>query len=186
MPRLFIAIRPPEEVVDQLDALCQGLPGARWTEIDALHLTLRFVGEVDHATFYEIGENLAHITMPPFELRLRSLGQFPLRGPLRQLWVGCEPCVQLERLRRRVHRVVTEAGVATDGRKFVPHVTLARFRQPPPQPRLASYLSARNLFRSTAFAVSSYALYSSHLRAEGPLHLLEANYDFVRGLMERT
>lgn len=186
MPRLFIAIRPPEETAHELDRLCQGLPDARWTDLEDFHLTLRFVGEVDHETFYDIGETLGEISLPPFDLTLRGLGQFPPRGPLRHLWVGVEASEALERLRRRVERKVAAAGVAAERRKWVPHVTLARFRTPPPEPRLASWLGARSLFRATPFPVSSFGLFSSRLRPEGAEHVLEAEYDFVTGVMERA
>lgn len=185
MPRLFVALTMPEEAALALDRLCAGLPDARWTTSGDFHLTLRFVGEVDHTTFYDLGELLAGISLPPFELELAGLGQFPPRGAPRQLWAGLAASPALERLRRRVERCALEAGVAPERRKFQPHVTLARFRQPPPPPRFAAWLQARALFRLPPFPVSSFGLYSSHLRAGGAEHLLEAEYDFVTGVMER-
>jgi 2'-5' RNA ligase len=77
MPRLFIALDLPEDVTAGLERLCEGLPGMRWVEADQFHLTLRFIGEVDQGTFYEIGEALARVSHPPFELALTGLGQFP-------------------------------------------------------------------------------------------------------------
>ncbi len=185
MPRLFVAIPMPPDVADTLDKLSHGFPDARWTDLDDLHLTLRFVGEVDHNTFYEIGELLAGVSLPPFDLELAGIGQFPPRGALRQLWVGVAPNESLERLRRRVDRCVAEAGVPPEGRKFVPHVTLARFRQPPPEHRLATFLERHSLVRLPPFPVSSFGLYSSILRSEGAEHVLEAEYDFVTGVMAR-
>jgi len=186
MPRLFVAIAMPEDVAGALERLCNGLPDARWTDPDDFHLTLRFIGEVDPETFYEIGETLAGVMLPPFELQLKGLGQFPPRGPLRNLWVGVEPNEGLDRLRRRIERVVTAAGVPPDGRKFIPHVTIARFRQPPPEHRLARFLARRNLFKSEPFTVTRFQLFSSHLRYDGAQHLIEAEYDFVSGVMERA
>lgn len=186
MPRLFVALAMPEEVAEALDRLCSGLPDARWTAIDDFHLTIRFIGEVDHSTFYELGEMLARITLPPFELELAGIGQFPPRGALRQLWAGLVPNAGLERLRRQVERCVLEVGVAPERRKFQPHVTLARFRQPPPPTRLAAFLQSRSLLRLPPFPVSRFRLYSSHLRRDGAEHVLEADYDFVAGVMERS
>ena len=71
-------------------------------------------------------------------------------------------------------------------RKFQPHVTLGRFREPPPQQRLASFIAGRALFRGEPFMVSGFSLYSSVLRPEGALHVREAVYDFVSGVMERV
>lgn len=186
MPRLFVALSPPEEVGAALDRLCEGLPGIRWTDSEQFHLTLRFIGEVDQGTFYEVGEALAGVTHPPFELALKGIGQFPPRGAPHTLWVGVEdPAGALAALRRRVERAVAEAGVPAERRKFAPHVTLGRFRAPPPEERLGSYLFRRNLFRTEPFPVSSFGLYASRLRPEGSLYTLEAEYDFVAGVVDR-
>jgi len=187
MPRLFIALDPPDEVKDALDRLCEGLPGVRWSDPQQFHLTLRFIGEVGQGTFYEIGEALAGVSHPPFELALKGLGQFPPRGAPHTLWVGVEdPSGAVGTLRRRIERVLGDVGLEPERRKFAPHVTLGRFRTPPPQDRLASYLFRRNLFRSERFPVSSFGLYASQLRPEGSLYTLEAEYDFVAGVVERA
>jgi 2'-5' RNA ligase len=187
MPRLFIALDLPEDVIASLDRLCEGLPGVRWSTHDQFHLTLRFIGEVDQGTFYEIGEHLAGVSHPPFEMALKGLGQFPPRGAPHTLWVGVDdPSGALPPLRRRIERVLEEVGLAPERRKFTPHVTLGRFRAPPPEQRLASYLFNRNLFRTERFPVSSFGLYSSQLRPEGSLYTLEASYDFVAGVAERV
>ena len=175
----------PAEIADALDRLAHGFTDARWTDLDDLHLTLRFVGEVDHPTFYELGEHLAEISLAPFDLELRGIGQFPPRGPLRQLWIGVTLNPGLERLRRRIEKHVIEVGVPAERRKFVPHVTLARFRQPPPEPRLSAYLQRNSLVRLPSFPVDTFGLYSSVLRANGADHVLEAEYNFVSGHMRR-
>ncbi len=175
----------PAEVQDALDRLSHGFPDADWTALDDLHLTLRFIGEVDHSTFYEIGELLMGVTLPPFDLQLAGIGQFPPRGALRQLWIGVAPNEALARLKRRVDRSIVEAGVPREGRRFVPHVTLARFRQPPSEQRLAAFLRRHSLIRLPPFPVSSFGLHSSILKPSGAEHLLEAEYDFVTGSMTR-
>lgn len=175
----------PEDVAHSLDRLCSGLPDTRWTDQESFHLTLRFIGEVEPAAFFEIGELLAGVSLPPFELELAGLGQFPPRGPLRQLWVGVAASPNLDRLRRRVEACMHEAGIPSERRKFIPHVTLARFRVPPPEGRLASYLRRNSLFRLQPFPVSAFNLYSSHLRSDGAEHVIEAEYNFVTGVMNR-
>lgn len=186
MPRLFVALPMPEEVAIDLERLSTGLPGARWTDPEDYHLTLRFVGEVDHETFWELGEALASVRVPPFDLALLGLGLFPPRGEPHTLWVGVENPEPLMALKRRIDRVVRELGVAEEKRNFHPHVTIARFRFPPPPDRLGSWLKGRSLFRTRPFPVSHFNLYSSVLRPEGAEHTLEASYDFVAGLMERV
>jgi 2'-5' RNA ligase len=186
MPRLFVALDLPEETIDELARLCQGLPGARWTEPEDFHLTLRFLGEVDLPLFYEIGEALADVQLPPFELELVGLGTFPPRGPATALWVGVRDASVLDPLRRRIDRLLDRLGLPREKRRYVPHVTLARFRLPPPDDRLGSWIVRRALFRSGPFPVSSFNLYSSRLRPEGAEHQIEASYDFVTGVMERV
>lgn len=187
MPRLFIALDLPEDVTGALDRLCEGLPGIRWSDPDQFHLTVRFIGEVDQGVFYDVGEALADVHHAPFELALKGLGQFPPRGAPHTLWVGVDdPSGGLASLRRRVERRLEEAGLEPERRKFVPHVTLGRLKSPPPEERLASYLFRRNLFRTEAFPVSSFGLYSSKLRPEGSVYTLEASYDFVAGVAERV
>ena len=150
MPRLFVALD-----------LAGRSHGRRWTGCaracpacagaipDQFHLTLRFIGEVEQGTFYEIGEALAGVSHPPFELALKGLGQFPPRGAPHTLWVGVDdPAGALPALRRRIERALGEAGLEPERRKFTPHVTLGRFAAPPPEERLASYLFRRNLFRT--------------------------------------
>jgi 2'-5' RNA ligase len=176
----------PDEVADQLDRLCVGLPAVRWTDSQQFHLTLRFIGEVEQGTFYEIGSALAEVSHPPIELRLKGLGQFPPRGAPQTLWAGLEEPEALGPLKRRVERALESVGLAAERRKFTPHVTLGRFRAPPAEGRFGSWLAGRSLFRSSAFPVSAFGLYSSVLRPEGAVHALEAEYDFVTGVMERA
>lgn len=186
MPRIYVALDLPEDIVDQVERLCVGLPDIRWTDVDDLHITLRFIGEVDDPTYEEIGEALAHVTAPPFEIQLRGIGHFPPRGEPTTLWIGVAPCEGLNLLRRRVDRQLASLGVAPDQRKFQPHLTIARIRGGLPENRLGSFLKRLSLYRSEPFVVSGFTLYSSFLRTNGAVHTPEATYDFVQGIAERV
>jgi len=175
----------PSELVDAFDRMCRGLPHASWVAPEDMHLTLSFLGSVDDDTFVDIGERLAGVRQAPFDLELRGLGHFPPRGPVRQLWVGGCGGFGLDRLRRSVNACAAEVGIPRVRRKFVPHVTIARFRAPPEQARLASYLQRHSLVRFPPFPVSGFGLYSSFPSKVGTDHLLEAEYDFVAGVMTR-
>ncbi|HEX2529480.1 MAG TPA: RNA 2',3'-cyclic phosphodiesterase [Geminicoccus sp.] len=186
MPRIYIALDLPEDVVDQVDRLCVGLPDVRWTDADDLHVTLRFIGEVDHATFEEIGEALADVSAPPFDLQLQGVGHFPPRGQPTTLWLGVAPSEGLQTLKRRVDRHLASLGIPADPRKYAPHLTIARIRAPLPESRFGSFLKRLSLYRSEPFSISGFTLYSSLLRTEGAIHTPEARYDFVQGVAERV
>jgi 2'-5' RNA ligase len=181
VPRLFVALDLPEAVKRSLEPLARGLGDVRWSTPDQQHLTVRFIGEVGNGAVHDIVETLATVPATPFQLRLNGLGHFPPRGEPRVLWVGVEKSTELARLKRRVDRALAETGVAPEGRKFAPHVTLARIRAPLSPTRLGTYLVRHALYRSEAFPVSSFHLYSSWLRADGAEHQLEASYELVPG-----
>ncbi len=109
MPRLFVAVDLPDEVVEQVERLCIGLPAIRWVEPEQLHLTVRFIGEVEPPAFYELGQALSELSLRPFELRLKGLGIFPPRGAPQTLWGGVEEDGGRAQLRRRVDRAADEA-----------------------------------------------------------------------------
>lgn len=182
MLRLFVALDLPDFVRADLGQLIGNLPDTRWLEPDQLHLTLRFIGEVDGGTARDIEEALAVVPSVPFELRLKGLGVFPPRGEPRVLWVGIEDAGEVKALKRRIDAALADVGLPRDTRKFHPHVTLARFRQPPPHGRFASYLARHSLYRGEAFWVGGFSLYSSFLRPEGALHRIEASYQLLPGL----
>ena len=184
MPRLFVALDIPDAAKRQLEALTGGLalPDIRWLPPEQWHLTLRFIGEVEGGVLYDVGEALGEVPGRPFDLRLKGIGHFPPRGEPRVLWAGVEKNAELNALKRRIDRALKDAGLPADPRRFAPHVSLARFRQPPPPGRLGAYLMRHSLFQGEPFPVSGFRLYSSVLRPDGPVHAVEAAYDLVPGL----
>ena len=174
--RLFVAIDLPEAVGASLERLCVGLPGARWTDPEQYHLTLRFIGEVDGLSADDIYEGLAEVDFEPFELSLHGFGHFPPRGEPKVLWAGVTPESSITPLRRAVDRVVNAAGVEPERRRYSPHVTVARFPHGAPLLRLQRFLAGHALYRSEPFMVESFHLYSSQLHADGAIHTLEASY----------
>ena len=173
--RLFVAIDPSEAVRTQVLGICCGLPDARWTEPEQLHLTLCFIGEVDGATFLDISEALARITAEPFSLQLRGVGFFPPRRLPRVVWAGIEKSEPLMTLQRKITTRLFQLGVTLENRKFTPHLTLARLRETPPA-KVGRYLEANGLFSSASFVVERFLLYSSILGRKGASHLVEQEY----------
>ncbi len=176
MYRLFTAVDLPSMVAGELAGLGFGLPGARWLPAEQLHLTLRFVGEVDGGLFREIREALADVECDSFRMGLQGFGCFPPRGPARILWAGVEPAGPVSALFRKVENTLVRQGLAEpEKRKFASHVTVARLDRVPPQ-RLGNFLAGNNLYRSEIFTVNQFHLYSSQLTPKGPIHHLEASY----------
>src|SRR3546814_17977135 len=96
-----------------------------------LHLTLRFIGEVDGRDAKDIDVALSGIHLPRFAIALSGVGEFGDGRRLRSVWVGVEASAMLVRLHAKVEQAVQRAGQPPDQRKFKPHVTLARFTSHP-------------------------------------------------------
>ena len=174
--RLFVALSLPEDVRERLTALGNGLPGARWVAAENLHLTLRFVGEVDNAAAHDLDDMLSAIDAPSFELTLQGLATFGDGARLRVLYAAVAPSSALLHLQAKVESAVMRAGLPIERRKFKPHVALARFKGAP-GPKLGRYLEERSLLRVGPFPIESFVLYSSLLGAEGPHYTEEVVYD---------
>ncbi|MDZ7641895.1 MAG: RNA 2',3'-cyclic phosphodiesterase [Desulfurivibrio sp.] len=180
MYRLFTAVDLPPTVAESLAAMGFGLPGARWVPAEQLHLTLRFIGEVDGGIFKDIRAALGDVRSPPFTIKLQGFGCFPPRGPARVLWVGVEPAEPVTALFKRVEKTLVRPGlVAPEKRKFAPHVTVARLDKVPSN-RLGKFLAGNNLYASETFTVEQFHLYASELTPKGPFHTLEASYQLDR------
>ncbi|MEA3332223.1 MAG: RNA 2',3'-cyclic phosphodiesterase [Pseudomonadota bacterium] len=173
--RLFIAIDLPKKIKDELALISFGLPQARWVQPEQLHLTLRFIGEVDGALFQELKSALALVSGSSFPLLLQGLGCFPPRRDPRVLWVGIEESAELMKLRKKVDSCLGKLGFPPEQRKFSPHITLARTAKTP-LTRVVRFLGDHALFRLPEFVVSNFHLYSSTLTPKGALYRHEVDY----------
>jgi 2'-5' RNA ligase len=174
MMRLFVALALPDAVADGLLALQGGIPGARWSTREQLHLTLRFIGEVDGRDAAAIDDALASIHAPRFTLELKSVGEFGGKKP-RALWAGVRDDERLMHLQRKIESAVQRVGIAPEERKFSPHVSLARLRGAPRE-RVITFLSTHALYASGPFEVNAFILYSSTLTPNGSLYRPERSY----------
>ncbi len=178
MIRIFIAIDLPGSVKQEIARLCCGLPGARWVQPEQLHLTLRFIGEVDGGMFRDIRAGLSEIVVAPFSLQLDGVGFFPPRGRPRVVWVGLRQSNELQRLRNRLESCLVGLGLEPEKRKFAPHITLARLKNTPPV-KVGRFLENHNLFLSRPWTVDEFFLYSSRLGRNGAIHRIEAGYPLM-------
>jgi 2'-5' RNA ligase len=175
MYRLFVAVDLPSEIKEALSAICFGLPGARWVPTDQLHLTLRFIGEVNGNLFKDIKDMLSSVAAAPFAMRLKGVGHFPPRKRPRVIWVGIEANDSLLRLRGKIESILVRGGLEPEGRKYSPHITVARLKDTPAV-KAGNFIAANGLFASPLFTVHEFLLYSSKLTAKGAIHTIEAAY----------
>ena len=172
--RLFVALSIPDGVARSMMLLQGGVPGARWQSREQMHLTLRFIGEVDGADTRAIDDALAGIEAPAFDLQLHGVGQFGNKQP-HSLWAAVRRHELLDHLARKVDAAIRKVGQPQDAHKFAAHVTLARLRHPDLE-RLRAWLVQHALFTSETFAVKSFCLYSSKLTSDGSIYRVERDY----------
>jgi 2'-5' RNA ligase len=178
MIRLFVALEIPDAVRTRLTLLQGGVPGARWASGDQMHLTLRFIGEVDENVGHDIDDALALIRAPAFTLELAGIGEFGGKNP-RALWAGVRGSDALLHLQKKVETAVQRIGLAPEERKFSPHVTLARLRASPRE-KVVQFLTHHALFASGPFQVDHFVLFSSHLGSGGSVYHAERTYPLTR------
>jgi len=178
MIRLFAGIAVPDSHRQQLAAMQNGIKGARWVEPHNLHLTLRFIGEVDESVAEDLTTALDVVRADPFELTLKDIGTFG--RPPHSVWAGVEdaPAGALGHLQSVVESIVVRAGLAAEGRKFSPHVTLARFKPSISQERLGAFVEAHAGLALPPFEVNGFTLFESHLSHLGAQYAAYAEYDF--------
>ena len=165
MPRLFVAIRPPDDVRDALLDLMDGIERARWQDDDQLHLTLAFLGQVDPQSGDDLVERLDAIDRAPFELAIAGVGHFERKGRPSAVWARIAPSDQLSALQRQVAQAARLSGCAMERRKYHPHITLARLDPGSESP--ARWLAENANLAAGPWEVQSFALYESRLRPGG-------------------
>ena len=174
MPRLFTGLEIPPAIGQALSSLRGGLPGARWIDPQNYHLTLRFIGDVDDDVAHEVAETLSRVHREGFDLHFEGVSSFGGSKP--RAVVAAIPRVQpLIEVQAEQERLMQRIGLEPEGRKFTPHVTLARLRDASSH-AVADYLSARGYFRTAPFHVSRFVLFSSRNSVGGGPYVVEESY----------
>jgi 2'-5' RNA ligase len=165
--RLFVALAPPEGVLDHLEAACaplrDGRSDLRWTHREAWHVTLAFLGEVSSADSLFPRLERAARRHHTFALAFAGAGAFPRPGRANVLWCGLSgDRVALGNLANSVGAAARRAGAVPPdkGRKFQPHVTLARCREPADASSLVKRLET---YQGEPWPVTEILLIESHL-----------------------
>jgi 2'-5' RNA ligase len=175
MIRLFAALPVPEDIGEALQRRQQGVPGARWRPPEALHVTLRFFGDVREDMADDLDAELSTITGPPFDLMLEGAGSFGEGQEINAIWAGVAENPALRQLAARCDAAAKRAGLKPEPRAYKPHVTLAYLKRPDPA-RVGAWIQGHNLLKSPPWRAASFGLYSSWQGPDGSVYRLEREY----------
>ena len=174
MHRLFAAIRPPEPIRDLLIDAMDDSPDFRWQEDGQLHLTLRFIGEVDRPIAEDLANALLRVRADRFCLRVSGVGRFEQRNG-GALWAAVEPKEPLAALAAKVERACQQVGLEPEHRAFHPHITLARWKGRRTR-EVADFLHRKRGLSSEPWEVDAFTLFESRLSRHGAHYEGVANY----------
>jgi 2'-5' RNA ligase len=174
MPRIFTGLEIPPGIAQTLSMLRGGLPGARWIDPENYHVTLRFIGDVDDTIAHEVASMLGRVRRRELELRFDGLVSFGGRRP-RAVVTTLAPTPALMELQAEHERLMQRVGLDPEGRKYTPHVTLARLRDSSSW-QVADYLATRALLQAPSFKASRFVLFSSRASVGGGPYIVEAAY----------
>lgn len=168
--RLFVALDIDEAIKEQLATFRMDIRGASWVKPESLHLTLRFIGgQVDERQIPQIDQALQEIIAAPFPFHLQGVGVFPpSKRPPRVLWAGIEAPPRLLTLQQSVESALLNLGFPHEERPFRPHITLARFKTPPPSDLIQRFLQEHQEFMTVTMSAFEFKLISSTLTSQGP------------------
>ncbi len=174
-PPLFIAVTVPSTIAARLTTLGGGIPGARQVPAENMHITLRYVGEIDTMLADEICEALSVVSHPPFTLKVSGVGVFGKRRDPRLLYAGVSPHDDLVKLHHKVEGLLAYLRLAPRQRTYQPHITLCRLKNASCR-RIGHFVAANNLIESPPFDIRSFALHESHRRSDGSHYRMIREY----------
>lgn len=178
MPRLFIALDLPAHIKQQLAQLPRAMSGARWQTIEQMHLTLKFIGELDNSNMPELIEALAQIKAQPFKLRINSVDYVGSKRSPRILYAQIEKNPELSKLYKQINKVLEKTGLELKKQKLNPHITLARLKLTP-YPAIAQFLQAESLLKSEYFTIDAFHLFRSKLSLTGSQYQIAESFYFA-------
>ncbi|HET7213449.1 MAG TPA: RNA 2',3'-cyclic phosphodiesterase [Terriglobia bacterium] len=170
--RAFIAIELPESIREALRReqarFRQVCPDARWTRPEGIHLTLKFLGEISAPQEAEVKNTLSRMErFEKFTVRVQGFGFFPSAKRPRVFWAGLDAPPELAQMAAQVENALAPLGFPPENRDFKPHLTLARFKVPRPQPRIEALLAVQSSSLLGSFEVSEFFLWESRLLPGG-------------------
>jgi RNA 2',3'-cyclic 3'-phosphodiesterase len=175
MIRLFAALAIPPQIGLKLQSRQVGIGSARWRPLEALHVTLRFFGEIREDIARDLDEALLELAVAPFDIALEGVGSFADGDEVSAVWAGVAEHTELKRLAGACEKAARTVGLKPDPRRYRPHVTLAYLRRPD-LAQVAAWLEGNARLQSPPFRIDSFQLYSSILSPDGSRYRVEATY----------
>ena len=165
--RLFIALDIPPASSNEIYGICEGIKGIRWTKREQLHLTLAFLGGTDIEVIPQLAEELSTVRFAPFNLTISGTSFFRYRI----FYLDLNNSVALNTLKKQIDESVFKiSGLEPSTKTFIPHITLARFKQ---RLSLKKYEALTHAFEPVlpvSFAVNKFLLYESKTYSSGAVH----------------
>jgi 2'-5' RNA ligase len=144
-----------------------GVGAARWQDDAQLHLTIRYIGEVDRRMAEEVAVALGHVHGGAAEVAISGVGAFERRGHVDALWAGVTPHDALTALHRKVDHALVRIGLPAEARAYLPHITLARLPRSAAPQEIAVWQAREAALASDVFRCDHLILFESTLGSEG-------------------
>jgi 2'-5' RNA ligase len=172
MLRYFVAIPFSDEIKSRLhDLQPSSVPGVRSVQLDSIHLTLHFLGELPDSSRDAVCNVLSTLTIEAFELTIRGVGVFPPKGAPTVLWVGVEHNPALASLHSAIGVALTNSiGFEVEKRPYSPHITIGRMRDEVDHRGLDDFLNQHQTFEISSIPVTKFVLFSSDLSGRIPIY----------------
>ena len=183
--RCFIAVNLPDkirvEIKSYLSELMRLTSAVKWVRVENIHLTLKFLGEIEADKVKLIEDKLADIgnVFSPFELSIAGSGCFPGRKNPRVFWLGLEQGIEnpLFSLHQWIEKQLSPLGFAIEKRRFSPHLTLGRVKNQEDFSDLYTFLDQQP-FKKTIFRADKLSFMQSVLKPTGAVYSVIHEYFF--------
>ncbi len=173
--RLFVAVELPKEIKDKLydfQLKIKPFVKAVFVHKKNLHLTLKFLGEVEEKRLDGIKNKLKNVNVRKFKVRIEGTGVFPNEKFIRIVWVGLGPEEKVIELQKKVDEELIE--FSEQETRFKAHLTLARVKHVKNKKNLLDFLKNSNI--GGEFVVSEFSLIKSELTKDGPRYSVVETY----------
>ena len=175
MARMFIGIDIPIKNKKEILLYCHGPRNIQWVDYQNFHLNLCFLGEIDRRSQNVLESSLDEMYLNQFHLNPEGIGSFDKSQREKIIWIGIKLSPELIELQRSIDKNLSILGISRDKRKFIPHITIGKMKNAKKED-LNQYLQQEMDYPLSDFQVTSFSLFSSKLRPQGPLYRIEREF----------